>query len=59
MEWRALRTTVESGIFLLSYDGAIERIAATCDFVIDEQEQASEIQVGSTLRNIDGCMPSP
>lgn len=26
---------------------------------IDEQEQASEIQVGSTLRNIDGCMPSP
>lgn len=28
-------------------------------FTIDEQDQVSEIQVGSALRDIDGCTPSP
>lgn len=28
-------------------------------FVINEQDQVSEIQVGGELRNIEGCTPSP
>jgi len=28
-------------------------------FVVNEQDQVSEIQVGGKLRNIEGCTPSP